>query len=500
MRRVIVGVVPIREVGTRRPIPVPCRVGFLHFVDDYEPFVTVIVKAAISTRTGAFIEPRPFVARTDVEGRAYDFFPSKSQAEILITGHTEIAILPNGDIVPRHVIVRAPTASIAFVVTSNKGGRVPLRPPFVTVTGDGDSNVGPHAPRVDPASEDWNFLPGFDYGAFNVGHERLRSEKILPGAEITIDGLRDEPMRIALPERSAHALVHWTRHPMPTDTLIDLDTVHVDLDEERVDLVWRGTASVPSVDPKTAVDHVVVLFPATRELDRTPSENTEARYRAVLTDLPHGQFRYAWTYEDARDGNGPPEPPEEELQMARYEALASADAAAPTLTLAEHAQVTAELLEIVGSRGMAAPSLEERQARADVLGKWGFDDFSWAVEERANLDRLATPPMDASGGLHAEYGRLFVAAQDALAPPGESLPSAKDYATMVVRLRVENPRDVLADAKMSLGKWMRVDRKWQAKMIADSDARSEVERYLDAEEETRGEPAIPEVDDEGRFV
>jgi hypothetical protein len=496
----MVGVAPVREDGAKRPTMVPCHVGVLHFVDDYEPFVCVIVKAAISTRTGAFIEPRPFVARGDLPGRAYDFFPSKSLAEILVTGHAEIAMLPNGDIVPLHGVVRAPDASIVFTVTSDKAGRVPLAPPWLTVTGDGDSNLGPHPPRVDPATESWNFLPGFDYGAFNVGHARLRSERILPGSEITIEGLTETPMRIALPERSARAIVHWTRRSMPTDTRIDLDTVHVDLDEERVDLTWRGTASVPSVDPKTAVDRIVVLFPATRELDQTPSENPETRYRAVLSDLPHGQFRYATTYEDVRDGAVPPTPPVEELEMARYEALGNDEAPAPTLTLAEHAQVTAELLEIMGSRGIALPSIEEQQARADVLRKFGFDEFSWGLEERAHTDRLAAVPTDPSGGIHAEYSRLFVKAQDELAQPDEVLPSAKDYATMVVRLRVENPRDVLSDAKMSLGKWMRIDRKWQEKMIADDAAREEVEQYLDAEEDARGEPKIPEVDDEGRFV
>jgi hypothetical protein len=189
--------------------------------------------------------------------------------------------------------------------------------------------------------------------------------------------------------------------------------------------------------------------------------------------------------------------PEEELEMARYEALGSFQAPEPTLDLREHAMVSAELLEVRMTPGPTTAALDERMARAEILEKYDLDEFSWSIEERAHADRLATIPTDTENNLHVEYARHFLAAQERLAPPGEALPSPKDYATITARLQVQQPRDVLHDAKLSLGAWMRIDRKYQDKMATDEALRNEVDKWLDEASGELGDPVIPEVDDEG---
>ncbi len=493
MRRILVGSAPVRFPGESKPRHIPAHTGVLFWRNDGADIATIVVKATASFQGEglSFVEPRPWVANNEVAGRANDFVPLKARRDIFVLGHADILGAA------QQVIVRARGTSIAFTLTSGEPGRVPLAPPYLVVTGDGSSEIGPHRRQLELATHGFAFEREFDYGAFNAAHPRLQSPHVPNGSTITIEGLDPSgPLVLELPLMGARALVEWSRRAEPSDAALVLDTIHVDLDGRFIDLVWRGLVN-SSRDPRKQIDRILVGFASDEQFDGLETDDPVERFGHPLAELPRGRFGYAWEREDVLEGKEPPPLPEEELEMARYEAFAGSSAPSPTLTLAEHAAISAKLLEIpYGSEG----SIRHGEERAELLRRNGFDEYEWSLEERAHIDRLAALPEDATGGIHTEYGKLFVEAQDRLAPPDERLLDAKNYALISTRLQVERPNEVLADAKMSLGAWMRTERKWQARMIDDPGASREVAGYLEAESAERGEPKVPDYDDDGRPI
>jgi len=69
-----------------------------------------------------------------------------------------------------------------------------------------------------------------------------------------------------------------------------------------------------------------------------------------------------------------------------------------------------------------------------------------------------------------------------------------------VALEVDDPKKVFREEGLSLGSWMRIDRKWQARLATDAELEAKVSALLAAERERRGERPVPEVDDQGRIV
>jgi len=500
LRRVLVAIAPVPVPGRLKPDAVPCRVGVSFWRGEGRQIATILVRATApfksqgGTAGTGFLEPRQFGLPIDTE-RLNDWVPTKPACDIVVTGHVEVPAGPSG-VLPVHGVVRAPGASVAFTVTSGAPGRAPLKAPYLAIAGEGINDLGPNKKQLDPAVEQHYLAPGFDYTQFQGAHPRLQSAGIPNGAHIVIQGLGGDAsdLTIELPKLGARALIDWARDSTLTDANLKLDTIHIDLDAELVDLVWRGYSALPA-SPRTSIDRILVGFARDEDLPDAPEMSAANRYGEMLRELPRGRFSYAWEREDVAAGKEPPPLPPEELEMCRYEALGNADAPSPTLTLGEHAQISAELLEIV-----AGGDVETREARAEVLEAHHLDEFQWSIEERAHADRLASVPSDTESGVHVEYAKLFVEAQERLAPPGETLPSARDYAAIATRLEIEQPRTALADMKMSLGAWMRIDRAWQRKIIDDEQAAAEVEEWLEKENAERGDPAIPEVDDEGRFL
>lgn len=525
MRRVLVGSAPVRVDGERKPVQLPCLHGVLFWHGEGEDIVSVIVKATVSLHASsadgpAFLKPRPWVAAltappdqripgSNAVPRPFDFIPSKDYCDVLVSGHVDVgggALSSSGlpfraaDAAsqPIHAsyIVRAPGVSTNFTVSSSAPGRVPLLPPYVSIGGEGVPEVGPRAPAVDPVAEGYLFPKGFDYSQFQLSNPRLRSPEVGPGATITLEGMGPEPMLVKVPTRFPRAVIDWTRTPFPSDANLILDTIHVDLDAEVVDLTWRGF-TIAGPNSRKAIDRVVIGFLTDDEV--VDSTDPRTRYGKLFTELPRGTFAHAWELSDVQEGKEPPPVPEEELEMARYEALGNIEAPEPTLDLREHAMVSAELLEVRMTPGLTTAAMEERLARTEILEKYDLDDFTWAIEERAHANRLAVVPTDTENNIHVEYARHFLAAQERLAPPDEALPTPKDYATITARLQVEQPRDVLHDAKLSLGAWMRIDRKYQDKMATDEALRDEVDKYLEDMSAEMGDPKIPDVDDEGNI-
>jgi hypothetical protein len=493
-RRVLVAQAPVRPPGERAVVHVPARVAVL-FWRGPMPLMTVIVKAAASfrgegpRRRAIFVPPRPWrlgPPRPDDDvPLPDDFAPTKTLCDVMVCGHVELLPRPSGEVPARQVTVRAGGSAHSFVVANKGPGRLPLRAPFVQTAAGTDASPGARA-TPDPASSDFAFDADFDWAVYQAAHPSLRPESVDAGTTIALEGLDDtaERLEIELGALAAQAVVDWTRSDERADVELFLDTVNVDLDAQVVDLCWRGF--VPTTNnPRHDVDRVAIGFADDRTWDLDEAD-VDVRFAPILRELPRGRFSYAWEIGDVLAGEKPPALPEEELEMARHEALGFELSSDPTLTLAEHAAISAELAE-------------EREERAVVLEKHGLDEFSWALEERALVQRLAEIPLEGEEPAQQAYARHFREAQDRFHRPEEDRVTARDYAEIRVRLEVENPKEVLQEIGLPLGAWMRVDRRWQERMAKDAAVAAEIDAHLTREREARGERRPVEVDDEGRI-
>lgn len=457
------------------------------------PVMSVIVKSTVSFRgegphrKAAFVEPRPFKANPAVDGEDRpmpdDFVPCKKLCDVLVVGNVELRPRPSGELLPRFGAVRVGDAAYSLTLENKVPGKYPLRPPYLTATAGGDARCGAR-PTLDALTV-VEHEEEFDYGVYQSAHPSLRLRHVPSGGTIVIEGLIDEAERleIELPQLRAQALTDWAREDRPMDCELYRDTITIDLDECLIDLVWRGFVYTAK-NPRHDVDRVIVGF--TTDAEWKAEDEAEASFAAILGELPRGRFEYAWEITDVREGKSPPPLDPDDLEMARYETLDQERAPLPTLTLKEHAVIAATLVE-------------EREPRADILKRFGFDELTWLLEERGLGDQLGSLPMTDDEPPQQEYARHFIEAQDALARPEDDRFKPRDYAGIVVGLEVLDPKKVLKDWDLTLGSWMRIDRRWQTRMLSDAGLEREVSDLIEQERQRLGERPEPNVDDEGRI-
>lgn len=493
-RRILVARAPVRVAGARRPIEVPCKVG-VSFWQGAEPMMTVVVKATASfagdgpRRVARFVEPvaawRAESAR-DGEDRPLpdDFVPCKRFCDVLVVGHVPIHQRPSGEVPPRYATVRLGECAHSFTLASAAPGKVPLRAPYLVATAGGDARVGAR-----PTPEHvgvLEFPDDFDWTVYQAAHPSLRIGFVDCDATLVLEGLFDdaERLEVALPGLAPRGLCDWARDDVPDDVDLYLDTLIVDVDRQAIDLVWRGYVHTRP-NPRHDVDRVIVGWAG--DARRASADELTEKFGEVLSELPRGRFSYAWELDDVRGGTEPPALAHEDLEMARYETLDQIQAPSATLTLERHAQIAAELVE-------------EREPREKVLTRHGFDEFGWALEERALAMQMGTLPMEEGESAQEEYARHFLAAQESLARPEDDRFRSEDYARITVAIEVDDPKKVFREEGLTLGAWMRIDRKWQARLATDAELEAKVNALLAAERERRGERAMPEVDEQGRVL
>ncbi len=499
MRRILVGVAPVRPEGDRAPLHVPCHVAFLEYGFP-QPGVALAVKTTMSfaegdgpRRSAAWVQARPWVVAPprpdDDRPLPDDLVPHKPLTDLLVVGRVDVAPTPSGEGLKRPAAVRLGDLDVTFTIGAQRGGRVPLRAPWLGMVGVTEPRLGA-APTPDPMEIGPSFPEDFDFSVFQAAPERLRLETLPHPVSIELVGLDapDGKIVVDLPALEPHALVDWTEPGRDLQEVVLLaDTIVVDLDARVVDIVWRGNFEAP--EGARSVDRVLVGF-----VD--PDVWGAGSFGPVLRELARGKFSRAWTREDVVERREPPPLSPEELEMARHEAMESPLGPAPTLTLAEHARIAAELLEVPmlppeGGRG--APRAVSKAAgptRASVLEKHGLDEFTWGLEERSLAERLASvPPRE--GSIHEAWGRELEAAVAANVRPAEHAVIAKDYADLVVQLERGAPHLALAAAGLSLGSWLRLDKKWRAEMDRDPAVRREIEERVASERERLGEVTAP---------
>lgn len=478
-----------------REIPPPA-VGTTKFHTATKMYVGVVVKVALTAldEEGRLTEqlrwpPDPPVLSLDREPRfleldpealdyASDFVPEKMYSEIQIVGHARSAR-------PTALIqgaVQAPELLLLFAArAAREATEVPLAAPYLKLEGAGE-RLGPHRDPGRYGHADQAYPDDLHAERMNSAAPSLRmplgtlpSDATLRLTGLTPDG---EPWPVALPglEPVVTADTSWGTS---TPVEMALDTLWLDADTWRLELVWRGKVEV--LESEGEIHRLVVSMEK-----KDAARHDEAR----LGDCQRGVIVFATTEDDLHEGVMPPTE-DVRLELARYGTWGAA-APEPRIPLEDYARMSAEMGE--------APD-----KRAVVLERNGLTEDKWFVEERAWLERFAFDAMGGNSALAERYGELFVAAQDELATPEELERTLRDYAEILVA--IEGRADfleILARVPISLAAWVRLDRRWKTAADEDPAIVDELEDLLvelraerDAAQPPELEATSSSVDDEG---
>ena len=399
-----------------------------------------------------------------------DFVPLVRMCGVTVTGHAfskePLARIPAGfeigDVarlfdVERGAESDGPEAGTPGPRVAVPGTRAPLvrgaiRPRRKVGVEDG-AFAEPVGPRLTPPLLD-EYPDGFDFLEYNTAPPSQRTEGIPPGASLSLHGLspRAETLRLRLPDAVP---VMWVDTAEEKGIALPLgcDGVWIDTDRELVVMVYRMPMPIPSLE-LTGVERVTIA--TAKHGARAPTLDE------VRADLARGAFEMAVELCDFEDEAGPP--PEPSL-FARYEIWERREE--PTISLAMYATVAAALAEGTAPRG-------------EVLSAHGFDEERFLLEERGWLLRMAESAQRGDTDLAARYGQLFVDAQDRLAGPGEGKESVSEYVVLKVDVEdAEEPQKVLADRKITLAAFMRMDRRWTRRAFEDDALAEEIERLTE---------------------
>ncbi len=272
-------------------------------------------------------------------------------------------------------------------------------------------------------------------------------EDVPPSEVVELVGLspRGERVRFRLPGVMPQLYVDA---PVPCDLVSRFHRMWIDTDFARIVTIWHAD---------------YVFRHHANEIKRVLVRLAAVGAPVEWSGLPRGEQALAIEVDELGVAAAPDEIEAARLQVAALEAIA--EKAQPTLSLAEYAGLSAELAE-------------QPKERATVLERHGWSDAHWMVEEKAWVEKMGDALMAGDGRLAAEFGELFVAAQDGLAQEGEPR-TIDDY----VRLRVgfersQNPPEYLEEQEMSLAMYMRMERYFVRRANEDVDVKRTVEREL----------------------
>lgn len=381
-----------------------------------------------------------------------DFVPRKAAVDVLLTGHA-YAEQPAYHI---GAAVSVPGLRRAFsVVAGGYAPRLPISSAYLRAEG-GAGGADPVWPQPAGAARSSHDLD-FDFAAYASAVASQRAPEFVPGATIELVGLSPRaPRRLIEVPKVAPRAVLASRFGVDIDVQMACDTVWIDTDEERLVLVFRGSAPLPNGSTRTLDRADVWLddLDAPRGLDD------------VRRDLQRGHFAYAIEEDDLDDIL--PEPPPERVAEIRYSLWSHAPE--PAITLEQYARVSAELQE-------------KREPRDVTLRRHDLDEDRWGVEERAWMEKMSAGAMRGDASTAARYGDLFVAAQDELAGDHEAARTIDDYAAVRAALdRGAETTKALAHFEMTLPAWMRLDRRFTGAAAKDGALAAEIERRVAAAE------------------
>lgn len=376
-----------------------------------------------------------------------DFVPRKRMRDVLLTGH---AFSPRRPTDLLRASVELGAASRSFIV---EGAKAAVRAPLIRSairSKDGKSAAEPVGPSLTPLLLEEHPL-GFDFIAYNTAPPSQQLEVIPRGARLSLSGLseRAEALELKLPDVEP---VLWidTMEERGIPILLECDTIWIDTDRELVVMVYRGLTEVPSLE----FDGVAQATLALAKGGVSPS------FEDVQRELERGVFEAAVELPDFDDDDAGP-PPEVSM-FAKYEVWEKP--IEPSISLEKYALIAAALAE-------------EREPRNETLKAYGFDEESFLMEERGWLTTMSEAAMKGDPEPATRYSELFVNAQDALAGPNEGRETLDEYVALKVELEdAADPVKALADRQMKLAQWMRMDRRWTRRALADQALEAEIDK------------------------
>jgi hypothetical protein len=471
----------VRFSGPNPALGVVVKATF-SFADDAPEGAEIVARLAPQQLPLAVNRARRGAGGDDELVHATDFIPFKPLADVLLVGHAYGAPRPSSlgvDGKPSTVVqvsfeIEGHLARAVDVVTSGWAERIPLRPPNLRNAADhrlAALPVGPIATEHLRSPLPWH-PPDFDYQVYNAAAPEQRIAEIPADARLVLAGLspRAPRRRVALPGLAPRVLCELEGHETLAELELFCDTLIIDSDRELLTLLWRGEVPVASQAAHEVERLIVALL---------PKDDPDA-IDGALRALPRGHFFYARSAVDFEPGAPPVPEASPQLTMARYATWSSPQAPEPTLPLERYAAISAELGE-------------QREPRAETLARHGLDEDGWTLEERGWIEAIAAGGVEGEGSLAATYGAAFVAAQERLALPAEQERSLADYARISVLMERRDPGKVLADEKLSLPVWMRLDRRISAAAERDAALAAELDRLIEAE---RAQPFEPDAEDE----
>lgn len=402
-------------------------------------YLTVAVKVsaafdpnAAGVTRASWTTPAAFDARCDLA-------PMKDACDVVVQGSARVPPRPSGygSGVRAAELRLAEALSCRFLIDARHPGRVALEPGRVADLGGvmglqlGPTNLG-HPGRL--------LHPETPLEAFQCRPADYRVPLDAEIARATLTGLLepDDPLLVVFPEACPRVLVDpaWSKEVV--EAALYLDTLTLDLDRACFDFVWRS--SFPG--SLRGVDRLILGFGV-----EAPGQQQSylERWSPVLRELSRGAFYWAHELDDVVEGRDPPPLDEPHALMARLEGWEFPVAPSPQIPLEQYAKISVELGE-------------GRQKRELVLAKHGFDESSWAIEERAWSTQFAELP-EGEDSPARRYGELIIQLQDELSGPEEEQLTVADYARLSVKLERGEPAKVLAEAGLSQGAFLRFERR-----------------------------------------
>lgn len=459
-------VVVVQAEGPRGLETTRAAVGVVPFWHEQALRLGIVAKIALSTGGGASGSP-PFstsprvvecALSLDRAGRfatdgpdqldyASDFVPRKPCVDVGLVGHARGA--PGAEDVPVAVRVLRPSGE---PVIDRRIGVVRAGAPLSAPQIGPVERPGPRAARF---REDENDdVASFDGCSSASPGLRGRRGSVPPDARIEVAGAGASGVaQIDLPGLVVVVTVDLVEGDERTVEMF-LDTIWIDLDDGRIELVHRGDLPLPGRD-LAVVERVVVSI-----------ERAEARRDPIWRQADTQRGHVSWAATE-RDGGKEPRHDRENptLIAARYRTWASV-APEPRVPLPTYTRIAAELAERPADR-------------AEVLRRHDFTEDRWMVEERSWLERIAKESLAGEHALAATYAALYEEAQAALASPEEADVPLRRYAEVRVALEGANdPAEALEAAKWTVPRYARIERRWLARAEADLAVAAELDALL----------------------
>jgi uncharacterized protein YjbI with pentapeptide repeats len=247
----------------------------------------------------------------------------------------------------------------------------------------------------------WPWLPeDFDWGHFNAAPRDQQVEGYLRGDEVLeLDNLHPSvpELRSRLPGRRARWFLLERLAEGGTsfrEVPLHLDTLWIDVDSEKLVLVWRGLTNARSMGLKEIDQMLVITEPLEEPVKPLAFYQEELERRRTADDREFAALEEEANRQLAEaEAKLPPFDAEAEAQAAQAQAQANPSAPAPALDLAEVCAYLRETLANLEQQGASPedPRVREVQAKLAQVKQLQTELADETPETRESVQARAVP-------------------------------------------------------------------------------------------------------------